>query len=126
MLRMGSVNLVVIVESVRSLATKPSNDLKVFHLPSILAVAVALGTFQLVFEVSSLTVQMQASKFFSFSTATRCVTSQVKSKFFGKTIAMIYSSTDLVGASITMLITAIYATLGILMATGGSKLVWCQ
>lgn len=44
MLRMGSVNLVVIVESVRSLIVKSNNDLKEFHLPSILAVAVALGT----------------------------------------------------------------------------------
>jgi hypothetical protein len=44
--RMGSVNLVVIVESVRSLITKHNNDLKEFHLPSILAVAVALGTFK--------------------------------------------------------------------------------
>jgi hypothetical protein len=44
---MGSVNLVVIVESVRSLIAKPNNDLKAFHLPSILAVAVALGMFYL-------------------------------------------------------------------------------
>ncbi|KII91016.1 hypothetical protein PLICRDRAFT_39610 [Plicaturopsis crispa FD-325 SS-3] len=38
---MGSVNLVVIVESVRSLITKDTD--KAFHLASILAVAVALG-----------------------------------------------------------------------------------
>ena len=41
-LRMGSVNLVVIVESVRSLITKSNDDLKEFHLPSIIAVAAAL------------------------------------------------------------------------------------
>lgn len=38
---MGSVNLVVIVESVRSLISKDSD--KEFHLPSIIAVSVALG-----------------------------------------------------------------------------------
>jgi hypothetical protein len=42
---MGSVNLVVIVESARSLIVKSNNELKPFHLPSILAVAVALGAF---------------------------------------------------------------------------------
>lgn len=40
---MGSVNLVVIVESVRNLVTKSGSDLKDFHLPSIIAVAVAFG-----------------------------------------------------------------------------------
>lgn len=39
---MGSVNLVVIVESARSLITKSNNDLKDFHLPSIIAVSAAL------------------------------------------------------------------------------------
>ncbi|KAG5352725.1 hypothetical protein C0989_000770 [Termitomyces sp. Mn162] len=38
---MDSVNLVVVVESVRSIVTK--EDVKKFHLPSIIAVAVALG-----------------------------------------------------------------------------------
>ncbi|KAG6812850.1 hypothetical protein H0H92_015948 [Tricholoma furcatifolium] len=38
---MGSVNLVVIVESIRSIIDK--NDDKKFHLPSIIAVSVALG-----------------------------------------------------------------------------------
>jgi cellobiose-specific phosphotransferase system component IIC len=40
---MGSVNLVVIVESAQSLITRKNGDLKEFHLPSILAVAAALG-----------------------------------------------------------------------------------
>ncbi|KAJ7897232.1 CDF-like metal transporter [Mycena olivaceomarginata] len=40
---MGSVNLVVIVESAQSLITKKNDDLKQFHLPSILAVAAALA-----------------------------------------------------------------------------------
>lgn len=41
--RMGSVNLVVIVESARSLITKSNDDLKEFHIPSIIAVGAALG-----------------------------------------------------------------------------------
>ncbi len=40
---MGSVNLVVIVESARSLITKTNDDLQEFHIPSIIAVAAALG-----------------------------------------------------------------------------------
>lgn len=40
---MGSVNLVVIVESIRTLVTKHGNDLTDFHLPSIIAVSAALG-----------------------------------------------------------------------------------
>ncbi|KAJ7665452.1 CDF-like metal transporter [Mycena polygramma] len=47
--RMGSVNLVVIVESAQSLITKKNDDLKTFHLPSILAVAVALAVKLLLF-----------------------------------------------------------------------------
>ena len=40
---MGSVNLVVIVESARTLIDKKGDDLTEFHLPSIIAVAAALG-----------------------------------------------------------------------------------
>ena len=40
---MGSLNLVVVVESIRNLVTKHDDDLKEFHLPSIIAVAVAFG-----------------------------------------------------------------------------------
>ncbi|KAJ7922770.1 CDF-like metal transporter [Mycena leptocephala] len=46
---MGSVNLVVIVESAQSLITKKNGDLKEFHLPSILAVAAALAVKLLLF-----------------------------------------------------------------------------
>jgi len=42
---MGSVNLVVIVESARSLISKQGDELAPFHLPSIIAVAAALGMF---------------------------------------------------------------------------------
>jgi hypothetical protein len=39
---MGSVNLVVIVESVQTLITS-NGELRKFHIPSIVAVAAALG-----------------------------------------------------------------------------------
>lgn len=46
---MASVNLIVVVEAVRSLISKTNDDLKAFHLPSILAVAAALGVKFLLF-----------------------------------------------------------------------------
>ena len=41
--RMGSVNLVVIVESARGLITHGDGDLNQLHLTSLIAVAAALG-----------------------------------------------------------------------------------
>lgn len=42
---MGSVNLVVIVESARTLIThNSSSDTNTFHVPSLIAVGAALGT----------------------------------------------------------------------------------
>lgn len=46
---MGSVNLVVIVESTRTLATKHGDELAGFHLPSIIAVGAALAVKFLLF-----------------------------------------------------------------------------
>jgi hypothetical protein len=40
---MGAVNLVVIVESAQSLITSKNETVKKFHIPSIVAVAAALG-----------------------------------------------------------------------------------
>ena len=40
---MGSVNLVVIVESLRTVISKHGDSLNGFHIPSIVAVAAALG-----------------------------------------------------------------------------------
>ncbi|KAF8807919.1 CDF-like metal transporter [Phlegmacium glaucopus] len=48
-LLMGSVNLVVIVESIRNLITKHGNGLSNFHLPSIIAVGAALAVKFLLF-----------------------------------------------------------------------------
>ncbi|RDB29469.1 Metal tolerance protein 3 [Hypsizygus marmoreus] len=46
---MGSVNLIVIVESIRSIVEKSNDDLQKFHLPSIIAVSTALGIKFLLF-----------------------------------------------------------------------------
>jgi hypothetical protein len=43
--RMGSVNLVVVVEAIRMLIAKKNDELQSFHLPSIIAVGAALGSF---------------------------------------------------------------------------------
>jgi len=40
---MSSVNLIIIIESLRVIIDKKGNGLVPFHLPSIIAVAVALG-----------------------------------------------------------------------------------
>jgi hypothetical protein len=40
---MGSVNLVVTVESVRTLLTHKGGDTNALHIPSLIAVAAALG-----------------------------------------------------------------------------------
>ena len=40
---MGSVNLVVVVESVRVVLTHKSGETNAFHLSSLLAVSAALG-----------------------------------------------------------------------------------
>ncbi|KAJ8457448.1 hypothetical protein ONZ45_g18307 [Pleurotus djamor] len=46
---MASVNLIVIVEAVRTLATKSDDSLEKFHVPSIVAVAAAFGVKFLLF-----------------------------------------------------------------------------
>jgi hypothetical protein len=48
---MGSVNLVVIVESVQSLITS-NGELKEFHIPSIVSVGAALGEHRSICMVS--------------------------------------------------------------------------
>ena len=42
---MASVSLVIIVESVHSMVDKPNDDLKDFHIPSLVAVGAALGMY---------------------------------------------------------------------------------
>ena len=45
---MGSVNLIVIVESVMKVAQHSGDELNKFHLPSLIAVAAALGDYEFV------------------------------------------------------------------------------
>ena len=42
---MGSVNLIVVVESVLKAAQHDGDELNKFHLPSLIAVAAALGKY---------------------------------------------------------------------------------
>lgn len=126
--RMGSVNLVVIVESVQSLIMSQSGDLKQFHIPSIVAVAAALGEF-----FSSpcgpwLIIIPQGSNLFYFSTASRFEKSRVKSKFCGRITGTTCFSMDSVRFSFQRVkkhTSYIIWHAGILMSTGGSKLRWC-
>lgn len=39
---MGTVNLIVVVQSIQNLITKEGDELKKFHLPSIIVVAISL------------------------------------------------------------------------------------
>lgn len=63
---MGSVNLVVIVESARSLITKTNDDLQEFHIPSIVAVAAALGWWFIFVSQSMLIRWLLGVKFLLF------------------------------------------------------------
>lgn len=91
---MGSVSLVVIVESVRSLATKADDTLHEFHLPSIIAVAAALGpsfsftALSLIENPSQRSIQLSNSS--CFSIAIPFANDRVKFKSYGKTTAMTY------------------------------------
>ncbi|KAF8825367.1 hypothetical protein HHX47_DHR7000663 [Lentinula edodes] len=84
---MGAVNLVVMVESVRDLVTHNSNsDTNTFHLPSIIAVAAALGEF----DYSTLLVL----RCYCSSTAFQSGRDPVKYMYYGKTTGTTYSSMD--------------------------------
>jgi hypothetical protein len=54
--RMSAVNLIVIVESIQKFITHDSNELNGFHLPSLLAVAAALGESQVVMSFDALSL----------------------------------------------------------------------
>jgi hypothetical protein len=80
------VNLIVIVESVRNIATKENDDLQKFHLPSIISVSVALGIrspldHDLALKLITL---CQGLNSFCSSTAFHSATTPVKCASFGK------------------------------------------
>jgi hypothetical protein len=65
-LSMGSVNLVVIVESVQDLFRHKSGDLNKFHLTSVLAVGAALGGSAYSPTLSALIILIKGVKFLLF------------------------------------------------------------
>ncbi|KAJ2930014.1 hypothetical protein H1R20_g7067, partial [Candolleomyces eurysporus] len=58
---MGTVNLIVVIESIRSLATKEGDALEKFHLPSIISVGIAL-TVKFILFVYSFSIRKQSSQ----------------------------------------------------------------
>ena len=78
--RMGTVNLVVVVESISSAITYQGGDLRKFHLPSIIAVGSALGWFLVPFLSQGFSMISTAVKFllFLYSFSIRKQSSQVQ------------------------------------------------
>lgn len=102
---MGSVNLVVIVESARGLITHDGGTTNDFHVASIVAVGAALGMYNrssmcmpavtlLYSKTNSDDVLWtpQVSNSYYSCTATPIGINRVKSLFYGKTIVMTYLS----------------------------------
>ncbi|RXW24847.1 hypothetical protein EST38_g1002 [Candolleomyces aberdarensis] len=58
---MGTVNLIVVIEAIRSLATKEGDALEKFHLPSIISVGIAL-TVKFILFVYSFSIRKQSSQ----------------------------------------------------------------
>jgi hypothetical protein len=85
-LSMGSVNIVVIVESARDFITHTGHALKQFHVASVVAVAAALGRLAAPLTLAAL-IDPKASSFFYSFTATRYGQSQVRLRFSGRTTA---------------------------------------
>ncbi len=92
---MTSVNLIVVVESVRSLISKEDDELKIFHIPSIIAVAAALSK-AFAFNIAWYSSRVRVSSWYFLSYVILSEKTAAKSPFFGKTIAMTYVSIHLV------------------------------
>lgn len=78
---MATVNLIVVIESVRTLILKEGDELRKFHLPSIIAVAVALGTpfsFEAVTHADGLLLLAVKLALFIYSFSIRNQSSQVQ------------------------------------------------
>ncbi|TEB04486.1 cation efflux protein, partial [Coprinellus micaceus] len=58
---MGTVNLIVVVQSIQNLITKEGDELKKFHLPSIIVVAISLSVKFLLF-LYSFSIRSQSSQ----------------------------------------------------------------
>lgn len=124
---MGSVNLVVIVESARSLITKSDNDLQDFHLPSIIAVSSALGQF--LGHIFGVVLNTRSSRQIYALRVLLLPSEEVKSspssvgrsskRFVDKWIWYVFTRPFFCSKTQTF-------GPGILMSTGGSKLRWCK
>lgn len=125
---MGSVNLVVIVESAQSLITS-DGDLKKFHLPSIIAVGAALGKRSLMSHCvcATLNYLQQASNFFFSCIAGVSVINPAKCTSFGRTTettcSLMVSVCHQTHVCTTFFVLS-PSRVGILMSAGGSKLAW--
>lgn len=133
---MGSVNLVVIVESMRAIIDHGSGELNEFHLPSLIAVGAALGMhFTAFLWLDSdfcihlhVVIVMQASNLCFSCTASACAQAQVRYMCSGKITEMTYSSTASVCIAFTWRSIALnsHSLPGLLMSAGGSKWRWCM
>ena len=85
---MGSVNLVVIVESLQDLFKHSNKDLNKFHVPSIIAVGAALGGHAYLSTLFAL-INLKELNFFCFSTAIRHVPDRARLRCSGKTTVTI-------------------------------------
>ncbi|KAJ2918382.1 hypothetical protein MD484_g2005, partial [Candolleomyces efflorescens] len=123
---MGTVNLVVVVESISSLATYEGDDLRKFHLPSIIAVGSALGGVlnssydaQPLNQVNSRETPLVPVQFLD-PKAVEPGTIAVG----GSPQRSIYQFLRFVPLPFQSMDENIEADTGILMATGGSKIKW--
>jgi hypothetical protein len=83
---MESVNLVVIIESARDLITHRGETLNQFHVPSVVAVAAALGRLAAWLTLAAL-IDLKVSSFFYSFTAIRYDQSQARLRWSGRTTA---------------------------------------
>ena len=82
---MGGVNVILIVLSIQELVTHSGDDLKKFHLPSIIAVAAAFGTS---IPCSLPVADQQSPSLASFSTASLSEGRLPRCRFFGRITGM--------------------------------------
>ena len=109
---MGTVNIIVVVQSIQDLAKKEGDELHKFHLPSIIAVGIALGMSLACVscihpDLNSLRVSGVKFALFVYSFSIRKQSSQVLVLWKDHRNDLFING------------------FGILMATGGSKLKWC-
>lgn len=126
---MGSVNLVVIVESVRDLVNH--GKALSLHIPSIVAVAVALGrTASAHLSASSVLInQLEGVKFFLFlyCYSLRTKSGQIEVLWEDhRNDLFINSFGEISSWSHTGLYIDRCLCSGLLMSAGGSKLAWCM